>query len=72
MASDSGSMYNTAARLVAIWWLAEATVPRRAMNSAIRVKDVTSTMMDSPAGTPKRKNCRSTGHWGFSGRRHSW
>ena len=43
MAIDSGIMYSTDATLAAIWWLAEATVPRRAMNSAIRVKEVTST-----------------------------
>ena len=72
MPKASGTMYSTEARLAAIWWLAEATEPRRAMNRAIRVKDVTSTMMDSPAGTPRRKKCRNTDHWGFSGKRHSW
>ena len=43
MAMDSGTMYSTEAMLAAIWWLAEAAVPRRAMNSAISVKDVTYT-----------------------------
>ena len=52
-------MYNTAARLDAIWWLADAVVPCRAINRAISVKDVTSTMMASPAGIPSRANAIS-------------
>ena len=64
MPSDSGTMYSTAAMLAAIWWLASATSPRRAMNSAIRVKEVTSTMIVSPAGMPsarKRRSCAASG-----------
>ena len=54
IASDSGSMYSTAAMLAAIWWLADATVPSRAMNKAISVKELTSTRIASPPGTPSR------------------
>ena len=54
MASDSGVMNITAARLLTIWCAAAATVPWRETNSAIRVNEVTSTMMVRPAGTPMR------------------
>ena len=40
----AATLASTAAALDAIWWLAVATVPSLAINSAIRVKDVTSTM----------------------------
>lgn len=57
MAMDKGTMYITAARLEATWCAAAASVPWRAMNRAISVKEVTSTMMARPAGTPSRANC---------------
>ncbi len=47
-------------RLLAIWWLAAATVPWRAMNSAISVNEVTSTITASAVGTPSRAKARST------------
>ena len=72
MPMASGTMYKTAARLAAIWWLAKATAPSRAMNRAIKVNEVTSTMMDKPAGTPKARKRPITGQSGFSGRRHKW
>ena len=56
--------------LAAIWWLASATSPRRAMNKAISVKDVTSTITDRPAGTPSAKKRRSWARSGASGQRH--
>jgi hypothetical protein len=56
IAIDSGTMYMTAARLAAIWCAAAARVPWRAMNRDISVKEVTSTMMDRPAGKPSRAN----------------
>ena len=43
IAIDSGIMYSTAAMLAAIWWLADAVTPSLAMNTAIKVNDVTST-----------------------------
>ncbi len=71
MPNDSGTMYSTAAMLAAIWWLASATSPRRAMNKAISVKDVTSTITDKPAGTPSVKKRRSCTKSGGSGQRQS-
>ena len=40
----------------AIWCAADAAVPSRAMKSAIRVNEVTSTSTARPAGTPRRMN----------------
>ncbi len=71
MAIDSGTMYITAARLDATWWAAADSVPWRAMNSDIRVKEVTSTMMESPAGTPRRANCAMVGQCGASSARQT-
>jgi len=68
MPMASGIMYNTAAKLEAIWWLAEAMTPWRAMNSAISVNDVTSTMMASPPGMPRRANSRMRAQSGRSSR----
>ena len=69
MAIDRGVMNSTAARLETTWWAADASVPWRAMNSAISVNDVTSTMMARPPGMPSRANCRITGQSGRSSRR---
>ena len=71
MASDSGTIYSNAAMLAAIWCAAAAVVPWRAMNKAISVKEVTSTMMASPAGTPNCKKPDSVGAWGRSSGRQS-
>jgi hypothetical protein len=71
MPMASGTMYKTAARLAAIWWLAKATAPSRAMNKAIKVNEVTSTMMDKPAGTPKaQKAAKSRANGVFRAGRH--
>ena len=69
MDSDRGTMYSTAATFAAIWCAAEATVPWRAMNSAISVNDVTSTITASPAGTPRRAKPEMVGQCGGSMRR---
>ena len=58
-------MYITAATLAAIWCAAEFTAPSRAMNSAMKVKAVTSTRNVPPMGTPSassRRWSRSRGH----------
>ena len=71
IANDSGNMYATAVRFAAIWCEAEATVPSRAMNSAISVNDVTSTSTARPAGTPSCAKRPSARRSGGSTRRHS-
>lgn len=57
--------------LAAIWWAAAEVVPWRAMNKAIRVKEVTSTITASPAGMPSLAKPAIVGQCGGSMRRHS-
>jgi len=57
--------------LEAIWCAAEANAPWRAMNSAISVKEVTSTRMDKPAGRPSRRKRAICAGSGRSNGRHS-
>src|SRR5574343_805446 len=71
MASESGTMYNTAAMLAAIWCAAEASVPWRAMNKAISVNEVTSTVTASAEGIPSRAKAASCARLGGSMRCHT-
>ena len=66
----SGTMYSTAAALDAIWCAAEAVMPRREMNSAMAVKDDTSTATARPAGRPRLRKAPIRAQSGRSSRRH--
>ncbi|MOA14389.1 hypothetical protein D3C78_1344870 [compost metagenome] len=57
--------------MAAIWWLAAARLPWRAMNKAIKVNEVTSTRMARPAGRPRRRKWPSWTRSGASMRCHS-
>ena len=70
---DKGSMNITDARFAAIWCPAEAVTPSRAMNTAIRLKALTSIRMDRPMGMPSRSCSRMASRFGAcSPWPHSW
>ena len=66
IAIDSGTMYSSAAMFDATWCAAADRVPWRAISSAISVNEVTSTMIERPAGIPSRANCPMVGQCGGS------
>ena len=68
----SGIMNISETRFTAIWWPATGVAPRREMKKAMKVKPVTSIMIEPPIGTPSRTSASRLPRCGGEMRSPMW